>query len=132
MVVYDPLDGSQNIPVNLTTGLIYGILEVSLPCGFCLLRVKKYVVVVGFWRAEQAPQERAIDGGGGLLRVRCGDTIHSCRSRYSEHSNKPIQLSLKLDRIDSYTLHPLSQKFVLTKENHKLPYKGKIYACNEV
>eukprot|EP00755_Sulcionema_specki_P024937 Sspe_Gene.82200::Locus_53867_Transcript_1_1_Confidence_1.000_Length_1234::g.82200::m.82200/K03841/FBP, fbp; fructose-1,6-bisphosphatase I len=96
MVVYDPLDGSQNIPVNITTGLIFGIFECSVP-----------------WSPPK----------NGRSMVAAGYAIFGAATQ--------IILARKGKGITVYNLNPETGDFVVTKERHVIPTKGKVYACNE-
>eukprot|EP01060_Flectonema_neradi_P016746 TRINITY_DN23368_c0_g1_i1.p1 TRINITY_DN23368_c0_g1~~TRINITY_DN23368_c0_g1_i1.p1 ORF type:complete len:290 (+),score=50.23 TRINITY_DN23368_c0_g1_i1:59-928(+) len=91
-VAFDPLDGSQNIAVNITTGMIFGI-----------------------WNRPETSL-----GGRGLIAA--GYAIFGAATQL-------IVCRKNVRGAEILTLH--GGEFHSVKQNHIIPSKGKVYACNE-
>ncbi|KAJ9444628.1 hypothetical protein DIPPA_70192 [Diplonema papillatum] len=94
LVAYDPLDGSQNIAVNITTGLIFGIFSCS---------------------SKLPADGRSIIGAGYALFGAATQFV----------------LATEESGVTIFTLDPTSKEFKVTSARHRIPQRGKVYACNE-
>eukprot|EP01064_Diplonema_japonicum_P008522 TRINITY_DN1598_c1_g2_i1.p1 TRINITY_DN1598_c1_g2~~TRINITY_DN1598_c1_g2_i1.p1 ORF type:complete len:294 (+),score=53.11 TRINITY_DN1598_c1_g2_i1:54-935(+) len=94
LVTYDPLDGSQNIAVNITTGMIFAVFKEARG----LPRNGRDIVAAGY----------AIFGAA-----------------------TSFVFATKAEGVCLYTLNHKTSRFERTKTDHKIPTKGKVYACNE-
>ena len=101
VVLYDPLDGSSNIDVNISIGTIFGIYEKVNDDGICderdFLQPGNKLVAAGY----------VIYGSSTMLVYSTGNGING------------------------FTLDPSIGEFCLSRPNLKMPKKGKIYSINE-
>lgn len=103
VLLFDPLDGSSNIDVNVTIGTIFGIhRRVSGPAGSdgtledCLQPGRK-MACAGY----------VVYGSSTMLVYTAGNGVHG------------------------FTLDPSVGEFILSHENIRIPPKGRIYSINE-
>jgi len=103
-IVFDPLDGSSNIDVNVSVGTIFSILrrpESSLAGGVDplvdLLQPGSRQIAAGY----------VVYGPSTILVYTTGRGVHG------------------------FTLDPSVGAYVLSHENIKMPPRGKYYSCNE-
>ncbi len=103
IVLFDPLDGSSNIDVNVSIGTIFSVLRCrpDLPdektgLAHCLQR-----------GAEQVAAGYVVYGSSTVMAYTTGQGVHMA------------------------TLDPSVGTYVLHAENLKMPARGKTYSCNE-
>ncbi len=101
-VVFDPLDGSSNIDVNVSVGTTFSILrrprsgDTSVPENW-LLQPGKEQIAAGY----------VVYGSSTVLVYTVGDGVHG------------------------FTLDPSIGAYVLSHENIRMPEQGVYYSCNE-
>ncbi len=101
-VVFDPLDGSSNIDVNVSVGTTFSILR--RPVDAELNEASKWVLQPG---SEQVAAGYVVYGSSTILVYSVGNGVHG------------------------FTLDPLVGAFVLSHENIRMPEQGKYYSVNE-
>jgi fructose-1,6-bisphosphatase I len=103
VVIFDPLDGSSNIDVNVSVGTIFSILERD-PNG-----ANKHDSVADVLQpgCKQLAAGYIVYGSSTVLVYTTGDGVHM------------------------FTLDPSVGAFILATENMKMPDKGKTYSVNE-
>ena len=101
-VVFDPLDGSSNIDVNVSVGTTFSILR--KPDGAGLNDVKKWVLQPG---CKQVAAGYVVYGSSTILVYSVGNGVHG------------------------FTLDPAIGAYVLSHENIRMPNQGKYYSVNE-
>ncbi len=103
IVLFDPLDGSSNIDVNIPVGTIFSILKKPEPNGKeC--SVEENVLQKG---CEQVGAGYVLYGSATVLVYTTGDGVHQ------------------------FVLDPSIGAFILVKEQLTIPEKKAIYSCNE-
>lgn len=103
ILLFDPLDGSSNIDVNISIGTIFGIYKKKteeMDINFLL----NEVLQPGY---EQVAAGYFIYGSSTIMVYTTGNGVHG------------------------FTLYPSVGEFLLSHENIKIPEKGKIYSVNE-
>lgn len=103
ILLFDPLDGSSNIDVNISIGTIFGIYRnksEETDINFLL----NEVLQPGF---EQVAAGYFIYGSSTIMVYTTGSGVHG------------------------FTLYPSVGEFLLSHENIRIPEKGKIYSVNE-
>lgn len=102
IVLFDPLDGSSNIDVNVSIGTIFSILQ----------------------RNEDAKGGTALDHilQPGFKQVAAGYVIYSSSTVLSYTTGQGVH---------TFTLDPAVGAFRLVRENVKMPSEGKTYSINE-
>jgi len=105
IIVFDPLDGSSNIDVNVSIGTIFGIYkrERGSPTSDILL--------------SEVLQP-------GIKQVAAGYFIYGS-------STMMVYTTGKGTGVHGFTLFPSVGEFLLSHENIRIPEKGKIYSVNE-
>lgn len=103
VLVFDPLDGSSNIDVNVTIGTIFGIYKKVDPNSDEPATIDD--VIQPGYKLEAAGY--ALYGSSTMLVYTSGHGVHS------------------------FTYDPTLGEFLLTTENIKLPKRGKYYSTNE-
>jgi fructose-1,6-bisphosphatase I len=101
IIVFDPLDGSSNIDVNVNVGTIFSIHK-RLPA------------------AEGTLDESILQPG--TKQVAAGYVVYGPSTVFVYTAGKGVH---------SFTLDPTIGAFVLTQENMKMPEKGPYYSVNE-
>ncbi|MBM4169418.1 MAG: class 1 fructose-bisphosphatase [Ignavibacteria bacterium] len=101
VLLYDPLDGSSNIDVNITIGTVFSIYRRVSPGGKGTL---DDCLQPGY---KQIAAGYAIYGSSTMLIYSTGDGVHG------------------------FTLDPSIGEFLLSHENLRVPKRGKIYSINE-
>jgi fructose-1,6-bisphosphatase I len=102
IIIFDPLDGSSNIDVNVNIGTIFSIFkrksdsEAALMSGDVLQK-----------GSEQVAAGYVLYGSSTMLVFSCGDGVHG------------------------FTLDPTVGEFLLSHPDIKIPEQGKIYSVNE-
>jgi len=100
-VLFDPLDGSSNIDVNVSVGTIFSILKkpdgVDSPSLSWVLQPGQKQVAAGY----------IVYGSSTMMVYTAGNGVHG------------------------FTLDPAIGAFVLSHENIKMPWQGKYYSVNE-
>lgn len=105
LICYDPLDGSSNIGVNITTGTIFGVYRYNEDGEILSGRS---TVMAGYCLYGGATQYVIANEG-----------------KVSMYQYKPINSkSVKINE-------SITKKFVLIQDNLTIPEKGKIYSFNE-
>jgi fructose-1,6-bisphosphatase I len=102
VVLFDPLDGSSNIDVNVSIGTIFSIY--------------KRVSTIG----EEATFEDMIQMGN--QQVAAG---------YVLYGSSTMLVYTTGDGVNGFTLDPSIGEFCLSHPNMKMPEKGRLYAMNE-
>lgn len=101
IVVFDPLDGSSNIDVNVSVGTIFGIWQkknkLADVCESDLLQSGSKLVAAGY----------VIYGSSTMFVYSAGHGVHG------------------------FTMDPSLGEFLLSHENIKTPFQGNIYSVNE-
>ncbi|BAI80869.1 fructose-bisphosphatase [Deferribacter desulfuricans SSM1] len=101
VVVFDPLDGSSNIDVNISIGTIFGIYK----------RVSE---------GENGCEKDFLQKGRKL--VGAGYVIYGSSTMFVYSTGNGVS---------GFTLDPSVGEFLLSHPNIKIPEKGKIYSINE-
>lgn len=101
-VVFDPLDGSSNIDVNVSVGTTFSILR--RPKGAGLDDVSQWVLQPG---SEQVAAGYVVYGSSTVMVYSAGAGVHG------------------------FTLDPALGAYVLSHENIRMPEQGKYYSVNE-
>ena len=101
LLLFDPLDGSSNIDVNISVGTIFSILK-CLP-GECRGSLKDFLRA----GAEQVCAGYIIYGSSTVLVYTTGHGVHG------------------------FTLDPSVGEFLLSHEDIRIPEEGNIYSINE-
>ena len=102
IVLFDPLDGSSNIDVNVSIGTIFSILQ----------------------RRDNAPGDSAMDHilQPGFQQIAAGYVIYSSSTVMAYTTGHGVHM---------FTLDPSIGAYRLCRENVMMPTKGKIYSVNE-
>ena len=103
IVLFDPLDGSSNIDVNISVGTIFSVLERDDP---------------------------GDDGDGsiddllqaGVRQVAAGYVIYGSSTEFVYTAGRGVH---------KFTLEPSTGAYILARENLKIPESGNIYSVNE-
>lgn len=103
VLLFDPLDGSSNIDVNVSIGSIFSIYRRVTETGGC-------------GTLED------------LLRRGC-DQVAAGYVLYG--SSTMLVYTTGHGQVDGFTLDPSIGEFLLSHPNIRVPEKGKIYSCNE-
>jgi len=101
-VVFDPLDGSSNIDVNVSVGTTFSILR--RPDGATLNDIEPWVLQPG---SEQIAAGYVVYGSSTILVYSVGNGVHG------------------------FTLDPSLGAFMLSHPNLTMPEQGKYYSVNE-
>ena len=101
-VVFDPLDGSSNIDVNVSVGTTFSILR--RPPGASLNEADQWVLQPG---SEQIAAGYVVYGSSTILVYSVGNGVHG------------------------FTLDPSIGAYVLSHPNMRMPDQGKYYSVNE-
>ena len=103
MLVFDPLDGSSNIDVNVSIGTIFGIYKRE---------------------SKDANEEVLLDDvlQPGRKQVAAG---------YFIYGSSTMMVYTTGDGVHGFTLYPSVGEFLLSHENIRIPERGKIYSVNE-
>ena len=101
-VVFDPLDGSSNIDVNVSVGTTFSILR--RPEGASLNDPEKWVLQPG---GKQIAAGYVVYGSSTILVYSVGDGVHG------------------------FTLDPAVGAYILSHPNIRMPSQGKYYSVNE-
>ncbi len=103
ILVFDPLDGSSNIDVNVSIGTIFGI-----------------------YKRENGDPEAEV-----LLNDVLQPGIKQVGAGYFIYGSSTIMVYTTGDGVHGFTLYPSVGEFLLSHENIRIPEKGKIYSVNE-
>jgi len=103
VVVFDPLDGSSNIDVNVSVGTIFSILE--LPPGF---------------REDDDPTLACLQAGTKQL-----------AAGYVVYGSSTIMVYTTGHGVHGFTLDPSIGAYVLSHENIRIPDEGTYYSSND-
>lgn len=102
IVLFDPLDGSSNIDVNVSIGTIFSILQRRE--GIASGKVMDHILQPGY---QQVAAGYMVYGSSTVMAYTTGDGVHM------------------------FTLDPSIGAYRLSRENVKMPPGGKIYSINE-
>jgi fructose-1,6-bisphosphatase I len=102
IVLFDPLDGSSNIDVNIPVGTIFSILR-RQP-GIKQSDAMTHILQPGL---QQVASGYVLYGSSTVMTYTAGDGVHT------------------------FTLDPSIGAYLLTKENVRMPDSGKTYSTNE-
>jgi len=102
IVLFDPLDGSSNIDVNVSIGTIFSILQ----------------------RNPEVHRSEVMDHilQPGVKQVAAG---------YVVYGSSTVMVYTAGDGVHTFTLDPAIGAYVLTQEHLRMPEKGKTYSINE-
>lgn len=103
ILLFDPLDGSSNIDVNVSIGTIFGIYK-------------------------KESDEKNIDF---LLSEVLQTGIKQVAAGYFIYGSSTIMVYTTGNEVHGFTLYPSVGEFLLSHENIRIPEKGKIYSVNE-
>jgi len=113
VAVFDPLDGSSNIGVGISTGTIFGIFKEN---DFVLIQDETDKLT----SAQEKTLIQTLQPGTNL--VAAGYCMYS--------SSTTLVFSLG-EGTHGFTLDPTIGEFILTHPNMRIPKRGKIYSFNE-
>jgi fructose-1,6-bisphosphatase I len=102
VVLFDPLDGSSNIDVNVSVGTIFSVL--ALPDGM----------------TEQDDPKRAVLQPG----------VRQLAAGYVVYGSSTVLVYTTGHGVHGFTLDPSVGAYVLSHENMKMPDTGNYYSCN--
>ncbi len=102
IVLFDPLDGSSNIDVNVSIGTIFSILQTN-------------------------PETKSKDVIGHILQP----GIKQVAAGYVVYGSSTVLTYTTGSGVHMFTLNPEIGAYVLHKENVLMPEKGKMYSVNE-
>ena len=103
ILVFDPLDGSSNIDVNVSIGTIFGVLK-----------------------RESSPKTADV-----LLSDMLQPGIKQVAAGYFIYGSSTIMVYTTGNGVHGFTLYPSVGEFLLSHENIRIPERGKIYSVNE-
>src|SRR5882724_4970787 len=103
-IVFDPLDGSSNIDVNVSVGTIFSIL-----------------------RRPESSLAGGVDPLVDLLQPGC----RQIAAGYVVYGSSTILVYTTGRGVHGFTLDPSVGAYVLSHENIQMPARGKYYSCNE-
>ncbi|MBW1920021.1 MAG: class 1 fructose-bisphosphatase [Deltaproteobacteria bacterium] len=103
ILVFDPLDGSSNIDVNVSIGTIFGIYR-------------------------KISNEPGVDY---LLSDVLQPGIKQVAAGYFIYGSSTIMVYTTGNGVHGFTLYPSVGEFLLSHKNIRIPEKGKIYSVNE-
>jgi fructose-1,6-bisphosphatase I len=101
-VVFDPLDGSSNIDVNISVGTTFAVLR--RPEGMACDNPERWVLQPG---TKQIAAGYVVYGSSTILVYSVGNGVHG------------------------FTLDPSVGAYLLSHPNMRMPKQGKYYSCNE-
>ncbi len=102
VLLFDPLDGSSNIDVNISIGTIFSIYKRISP-----------------------------DGKPGTLKDCLQQGIKQIAAGYVVYGSSTILVYTTGEGVHGFTLDPSFGEFLLSHENIQIPKKSKIYSINE-
>ncbi len=103
VLLFDPLDGSSNIDVNVSIGTIFSIYRRVTPN----------------------------DGSGGTLEDCLQPGLKQVAAGYIVYGSSTIFVYTVRDGVHGFTLDPAFGEFLLSHKNIKIPEKASIYSINE-
>lgn len=103
-IVFDPLDGSSNIDVNVSVGTIFSILR---------------------------RPDSSLDGAGDPLRDLLQPGSRQIAAGYVVYGSSTILVYTTGRGVHGFTLDPSVGAYVLSHENIRMPARGKYYSVNE-
>ena len=101
ILMFDPLDGSSNIDVNVSIGTIFSI------------------------------HRRVTEGGPGTEKDCLQQGTKQVAAGYIIYGSSTMLVYTTGDGVHGFTLDPLVGEFFLSHENIKIPTRGKTYSINE-
>jgi fructose-1,6-bisphosphatase I len=103
IVLFDPLDGSSNIDVNVSIGTIFSILQRRDGAA-----------------ADDGPMSHVLQPG-----------VKQVAAGYMVYGSSTVAAYTTGNGVHMFTLDPAIGAFVLTRENVRMPESGKTYSVNE-
>jgi len=103
ILVFDPLDGSSNIDVNVSIGTIFGIYK-------------------------RQSDEKDVDL---MLGDVLQPGVRQVAAGYFVYGSSTIMVYTTGSGVHGFTLYPSVGEFLLSHENIRIPERGKIYSVNE-
>lgn len=103
IIVYDPLDGSSNIDVNVSVGTIFSILKRATPP-----------------EPRRTIMEDLLQPG--MQQVAAGYVVYGSSTVLAYTTGNGVHM---------FTLDPMIGAYILCHENVRMPEVGKTYSCNE-
>ena len=103
IVVFDPLDGSSNIDVNVSVGTIFSIL--ALPEDL---------------RTSEDPAQAVLQPG-----------VKQLAAGYVVYGSSTIMVYTTGHGVHGFALHPSIGAYVLSHDNIRMPEQGKYYSSND-
>ncbi|MCK4658633.1 MAG: class 1 fructose-bisphosphatase [Phycisphaerae bacterium] len=103
IVLFDPLDGSSNIDVNVSIGTIFSIMQRRADTP-----------------KSNAPLSECLQPG-----------MNQVAAGYVVYGSSTVMAYTTGDGVHMFTLDPSFGAYVLTRENVKMPPEGKMYSVNE-
>jgi len=103
VVVFDPLDGSSNIDVNVSVGTIFSVLEL--------------------------PEEITTDADATLACLQPG--VKQLAAGYVVYGSSTIMVYTTGHGVHGFTLDPSIGAYVLSHENMRIPQEGSYYSSND-
>ena len=101
VLLFDPLDGSSNIDVNISIGTIFSV------------------------------QRRVSEGGDGTDRDCLQPGYEQVAAGYFLYGSSTMMVYTTGNGVHGFTLDPALGEFLLSHENIQTPKKGKVYSINE-
>lgn len=101
-IIFDPLDGSSNIDVNVSVGTIFSIVRVE--------------------KGAEASEVSKVVAQPGVRQVAAGYVLYGTSTVLVYTTGYGVHM---------FTLEPNVGAFILTKEHLKMPEKGMYYSVNE-
>lgn len=101
VVVFDPLDGSSNIDVNVSVGTTFSIMRCAAP-------------------PDAPPDEQVLQAGS-----------HQVAAGYVVYGSSTMLVYSVGNGVHGFTLDPTVGAYVLSHENIRMPEQGKWYSVNE-
>jgi len=103
IVLFDPLDGSSNIDVNVSIGTIFSVLQRRDDL-----------------KTTDGPTPQVLQSG-----------LHQVAAGYMVYGSSTVMAYTSGNGVHMFTLDPEIGAYVLTRENIKMPEAGKMYSVNE-
>jgi fructose-1,6-bisphosphatase I len=103
VLLFDPLDGSSNIDVNVTIGTIFSILQ-------------------------RTSEDNGTDG---CLEDMLQPGYRQVAAGYALYGSSTVLVYTTGDGVDIFTYDPTIGEFLLSSSQIKMPTRGKIYSINE-
>jgi fructose-1,6-bisphosphatase I len=103
VLLFDPLDGSSNIDVNVTIGTIFSVLR----------------------------RTSADDGTDGCMDDMLQSGYQQVAAGYALYGSSTVLVYTTGDGVDIFTYDPTIGEFLLSSSQIKIPSRGRVYSINE-